>query len=68
MTVQKKSKWANHMLEFATVRYWQGQLNESGIKNSASNRTDTRLVYRTHSNRINDPEKRRHTQWIKSIH
>ena len=48
MAVQKKGKWANHMLELATVRYWQGQLNESGIKNSASNRTDTRLVYRTH--------------------
>ena len=35
------------MLEFATVRYWQGQLNESGIKNSTSTRTDTRLVYLT---------------------
>ena len=47
MTVQKKSRLANHMLEFSTVRYWQEQLNESGIKNAASNRTDTRLVYRT---------------------
>ena len=47
MTVQKKSRLANHMLEFATVRYWQGQLNECGIKNSTSNKTDTRTVYRT---------------------
>ena len=27
---------------------WQGRPNEYGIKNSASNRTDTKLVYRTH--------------------
>ena len=47
MTVQKKSRLANHMLEFATVRYWQGQLNECSIKNSTSNKTDTRTVYRT---------------------
>ena len=42
------------MLEFATVRYWQGQLNESGIKNTTSNKTDTRLVYRTHLAAFNE--------------
>ena len=44
MTVQKKSRRDSHMLEFATVRYWQGQLNECGVKNSACNRTDTRTA------------------------
>ena len=47
MTARKKGRRVNYMLEFATVRYWQGQLNESGIKNSASNLADTRLVYLT---------------------
>ena len=54
MTVQKKSRLANHMLEFATVMYWQGQLNECGIKNSISSRTDTRTVYRTHLAAFNE--------------
>ena len=47
MTARKNGRRVNYMLEFATVRYWQGQLNESGIKNSASNLADTRLVYLT---------------------
>ena len=32
MTARKNGRRVNYMLEFATVRYWQGQLNESGIK------------------------------------
>ena len=47
MTARKKGRRVNYMLEFATVRYWQGQLNECGIKNAASNKTNTRLVYLT---------------------
>ena len=47
MTAQKNGRRVNYMLEFSTVRYWQGQLNESGIKNSTSPRIGTRLVYRT---------------------
>ena len=47
MTARKNGRRINYMLEFATVRYWQGQLNESGIKNSTSNLTDTRTVYLT---------------------
>ena len=47
MTARKKGRRANYMLEFATVRYWQGQLNECGIKNSTSSKTDTRTAYRT---------------------
>ena len=47
MTARKKGRRVNYMLEFSTVRYWQGQLNECGIKNAASNKTNTRLVYRT---------------------
>ena len=56
MKAHKNGSRFNYMLEFATVRYWQGQLNEKacGIKNSASNQTDTRLVYRTHLAAFNE--------------
>ena len=36
------------MRKFATVRYWLGQLSESGIRNRASVKTSTRIVYLHH--------------------
>ena len=54
MTVQKNGRRSRYMLEFATVRYWQGQLNECGVKNSASSRTSTKLVYLTRLTTFNE--------------
>ena len=45
MTAHKKSKRIEHMLSFPTVRFWQRQLNESGIKHYSKAYIGTRSVY-----------------------
>ena len=48
MTAQKRPKKGDRLRAFATVRYWIGQLNESGIKHDISIATSTKDLYLYH--------------------
>ena len=48
MTAQKRPKKGDRLRAFATVRYWIGQLNESGIKHDINIATSTKDLYLYH--------------------
>lgn len=54
MTAPKKPRRSDYMRKFATVRYWLGQLSESGVRNRANIKTSTRIVYLLHLARFNE--------------
>ena len=45
MAARKKPTPTDDLIAFPTVRFWQGQLNESGIRNYAKGNIGTRNVY-----------------------
>ena len=45
MTARKKSKRTDHILSLPSVRYWQGQLNRSGIRHDIKITASTRDIY-----------------------
>ena len=45
MTAHKKPRQKDYPLSFPTMRFWQGQLNESGIRNYPKSNVGTKSVY-----------------------
>ena len=45
LAARKKPRRTDYMLRFSTVRYWQGQLNKSGVRHEIGCYSGTKSVY-----------------------